>query len=1077
MFADDSDVEDGQPQLNQKVPAGKQVPSGDKKRVHDGDSEHTIAGQSQQSALKKQRSTVNQQQQQQAANNAHQSKEAAVVGDYFETEAESQFQQAKVDAETGKIMSSKEQQETIKLQHAIRHDVAIPPGYAYVPMNQHIPWDPPAKSYPFTLDPFQQTAIASIERNESVLVAAHTSAGKTVVAEYAISAALKQKQRVIYTSPIKALSNQKYREMAEEFGDVGLMTGDVTINPSASLLVMTTEILRSMMYRGSEVMREVAWVIFDEIHYMRDKERGVVWEESIILLPHKVRYVFLSATIPNAKQFAEWICKTHNQPCHVVYTNFRPVPLQHYVFPQGGDGIHLCVDEKGTFKEENFAKAIANVQTTVTDGKANAARGRKGGKKDLSRDSDLFKLMKMIWLRNYQPVIVFSFSKRECEGYAMQLSKLDFNNDTEKELVSEIYKNAMAGLSEDDQQLPQILHLLPLLQRGIGIHHSGLLQILKEVIEILFQEGLIKVLFATETFSIGLNMPAKTVVFTSVEKFDGAQTRPLGSGEYIQMSGRAGRRGLDDRGIVIMMVGKKLEPDVAKTMLKGEPDVLNSAYHLTYSMILNLMRIEGLSPQYMLERSFYQYQHSDNVPHLLEQVQSLRSEMESLQIDSEDVVKEYCDASQKVLQLYDQFRAVITHPDYCLPFIKPGRLVEVKKSIDNGQQLLNYGWCTVVNCNKKTVKRKGRDDEIVYLVDILAKCDVSNPQKVSSDGDYPPAAVAVTDSYSSSSSNRTEVMLMVINLRDICNISSVKIHLPKDLNSSLSRGQVGATVDEVCRRFDGSVPLLDPVKDMNIKDDTFNQLLNDIKMHGEIVANNAYGIAGERDPQLHQDYQNYLHKMDLKKKHDALQKTLDDTQSILQLDELRHRIDILRRLEYLDERDLVSLKGRIACEITTGDELVIGELLFNGAFNDLSIPQIVALLSCIVTQERSNNEVVLRSEMVDCVRLLKDTARKVAQLSVECLLQIDPEQYVNDFRTDMVNALYAWADGAKFSEICKMTDIFEGSVIRIIRRLEELLRQMVAASKQIGNQHLEEKFTECGDKIRRDIVFAASLYL
>lgn len=178
-------------------------------------------------------------------------------------------------------------------------------------------------------------------------MSAHTSAGKTVVAEYAIAMSLRDGQRVIYTSPIKALSNQKFRELQAEFGDVGLMTGDVTINPSASCLVMTTEILRSMLYRGSEVMREVGWVVFDEIHYMRDKERGVVWEETIILLPDNVHFVFLSATIPNALQFAKWICQLHSQPCHVVYTDYRPTPLQHYLYPGGGDGLHLVVDAKG----------------------------------------------------------------------------------------------------------------------------------------------------------------------------------------------------------------------------------------------------------------------------------------------------------------------------------------------------------------------------------------------------------------------------------------------------------------------------------------------------------------------------------------------------------------------------------------------------------------------------------------------------------------------------------------------------------------------------------------------------------
>ena len=198
------------------------------------------------------------------------------------------------------------------------HEVALPYEMEYQALKNN-PNTVPAKEYPFTLDPFQKEAILCLENNQSVLVSAHTSAGKTVVAEYVIAMSLRAKQRVIYTTPIKALSNQKYRELFEEFKDVGLMTGDVTINPSASCLIMTTEILRSMLYRGSEITREVAWVIFDEIHYMRDKERGVIWEETIILLNDNVRFIFLSATIPNARQFAEWVAYLHKQVCLYLF--------------------------------------------------------------------------------------------------------------------------------------------------------------------------------------------------------------------------------------------------------------------------------------------------------------------------------------------------------------------------------------------------------------------------------------------------------------------------------------------------------------------------------------------------------------------------------------------------------------------------------------------------------------------------------------------------------------------------------------------------------------------------------------
>ena len=319
-------------------------------------------------------------------------------------------------------------------------------------------------------------------------------------------------------------------------------------------------------------------------------------------------------------QFAEWITKTHNQPCHVVYTDFRPTPLQTYFFPAGADGIHLVVDEKGVFREENFDKAMATIAEKQGDDPADPMAKRKGRGKDkrinkggTKGPSDIYKIVKMIMLKKYNPVIVFSFSKNQCEAYALQMSNLAFNDDSEKQMVGQVFDNALEMLAEEDKQLPQIQNILPLLKRGIGIHHSGLLPILKETIEILFQEGLIKVLFATETFSIGLNMPAKTVVFTSVRKFDGVSLRWVTPSEFVQMSGRAGRRGLDERGIVIMMIDEQMEPTIAKDIVRGEQDKLYSAFHLGYNMVLNLMRVEGISPEFMLERCFFQFQSTASV--------------------------------------------------------------------------------------------------------------------------------------------------------------------------------------------------------------------------------------------------------------------------------------------------------------------------------------------------------------------------------------------------------------------------------------------------------------------------------
>jgi ATP-dependent RNA helicase DOB1 len=279
---------------------------------------------------------------------------------------------------------------------------------------------------------------------------------------------------------------------------------------------MTTEILRNMIYRGSEIVREVKWVIFDEVHYMRDKERGVVWEETIIMLPSNVKYVFLSATIGNPGQFAMWITKLRKQPCNVVYTDYRPVPLEHYLCPAGGEGLFLAVDDKGKFHDDNFNKALHAL------GDSGSAVGVDKKKKNLNQGSDLSKIIKTIIERGLDPVIIFSFSKKDVESYAKSIClKYDLTSREEKERIDTVYNRSLMVLDEKDRQLPAIQAMRDIVKKGVGIHHGGLLPLVKEVVELLFQDGLLKVLFSTETFSMGLNMPARTVVFTNVKKFDG----------------------------------------------------------------------------------------------------------------------------------------------------------------------------------------------------------------------------------------------------------------------------------------------------------------------------------------------------------------------------------------------------------------------------------------------------------------------------------------------------------------------------------------------------------------------------
>ncbi|KAG8932975.1 ATP-dependent RNA helicase mtr4, partial [Tulasnella sp. 408] len=1006
----------------------------------------------------------------------------AVVTDEFETEAKRE-----VKADAG-LTGGQADGAKLVLTHHVRHRVAYPAGYPYVPIEQHVPAAPPAREYPFTLDPFQRMSINAIERSESVLVSAHTSAGKTVVAEYAIAQCLREKQRVIYTSPIKALSNQKYRDFLATFGDVGLMTGDVTINPNASCLVMTTEILRSMLYRGSEVVREVAWVIFDEVHYMRDRERGVVWEETIILLPKNCHFVFLSATIPNAMQFAEWISQIHEAPCHVVYTDFRPTPLQHYLFPAGSDGIYMVVNEKSEFKEDNFQKAMGLIKdphgedpAKVGGGRGKKGKSKKGGTKG---PTDVAKIVKMIMLKHFNPVIIFAFGKRECETLALDVKEESLNSEEESNQVDNIYTNAMDVLSEEDRALPQIEQMRPLLKRGIGIHHGGLLPILKETVEILFQEGLIKVLFATETFSIGLNMPAKTVVFTSVRKFDGKDFRNLTSGEYIQMSGRAGRRGLDDRGIVIMMIDEKLEPQAAKTMVKGEADALDSAFHLGYNMILNLMRVEGMSPEFMLQRCFFQHQNKASVPKFKQEMDHAQSVYEKMVVPEEESVSEYYDIRRQLEDLGNDVRDVKTHPTYVLQYLQAGRLVRVKHETND------FGWGIVINFIKRVQPKHGPKAPIVdnaqnqYIVDVLLNCDPTSTvsKDKTSIRPCPPG-------------EKGEPMVCPVLLSTIQDLSVLRVFLPKDLKPLSERQNAWKSLLEVQKRFPEGIPPLDPLKHMKITDEKFVQLVERVK----ILEQKLFSHPLQFDPRLPELLEAFSKKQGQLALVKSLKKRYQSAMEVIQLDELKCRKRVLRRLGFTTSGDVIEMKGRVACEISTGDELLLTEMIFNGVFNPLSPEQCAALLSCFVFAEKSETTVKLKEELAAPLRTMQEIARRIATVSKESKLPINEDEYVASFKVELMDAVISWCRGAKFMDLTKVsmflvitpgdvslkrsilkeTDVFEGSLIRTFRRLQELIRQMTQAAHAIGNAELEDKFTKSLEMLERpgSVIFANSLYL
>ena len=556
-----------------------------------------------------------------------------------------------------------------------------------------------ARDWPFELDTFQKEAIYHLESGDSVFVAAHTSAGKTVVAEYAIALAARHMTKAIYTSPIKALSNQKFRDFRQTFDEVGILTGDVQINPEASCLIMTTEILRSMLYRGADLIRDVEFVIFDEVHYVNDLERGVVWEEVIIMLPEHVSLILLSATVPNTYEFASWVGRTKQKDIYVISTPKRPVPLEHYLW--AGKNIHKIVNSDKTFIEKGWKEAHQAIQgkdkeypvqsTVATRGgnprgnqrggpqRGGQQRGGRGGQQrggnqqrgrggpprashtpghmgrtgrpggftSAAQDKNLWvHLVHFLKKQNLLPACIFVFSKKRCEENADALSNTDFCTASEKSRIHMIIERSIARLKPEDRVLPQIIRLRELLSRGIAVHHGGLLPIVKEVVEILFAQTLVKVLFATETFAMGLNLPTRTVVFSGYRKHDGHSFRNLLPGEYTQMAGRAGRRGLDTVGsVIIVPPGGDDAPPVAELrhMILGEPSKLRSQFRLTYNMILNLLRVEALKIEEMIKRSFSEHATQQLLPEHEKDVKLAQADLAKVKRDSCKICDEHMD--------------------------------------------------------------------------------------------------------------------------------------------------------------------------------------------------------------------------------------------------------------------------------------------------------------------------------------------------------------------------------------------------------------------------------------------------
>ncbi|MBD0267950.1 MAG: DEAD/DEAH box helicase [Cyanobacteria bacterium Co-bin8] len=533
-----------------------------------------------------------------------------------------------------------------------------------------------AKLFPFPLDEFQLQAVESLDQGKSVVVCAPTGSGKTLIGEYAIYRALDHGKRVFYTTPLKALSNQKLRDFRNQFGpeNVGLLTGDSSINRDAPVVVMTTEIFRNMLY-GTRIgetgttLQDVEAVVLDECHYMNDRQRGTVWEESIIYCPPEIQLLALSATVENSDQLTDWLQKVHG-PTQLIYSDFRPVPLEFHYY--NGKGLYPLLNESKTSIHHRLKSRR----------KPQGRRPNQGPKERVSLSAVVSQLQE----KDMLPAIYFIFSRRGCDRAIDEVASLSLVNEAEAEQLKEridtfLSWNPDAGRAGQVEQL----------YRGIAAHHAGILPLWKGLVEELFQAGLIKVVFATETLAAGINMPARTTVVSTLSKRTDSGHRLLTASEFLQMSGRAGRRGMDELGHVVTIETPFEGAREAAYLATVGPDPLVSQFTPSYGMVLNLLQTHTLEEaRDLIERSFGQYLATLHLAPQQEAIARLESEIARQKAQLENVdeailadyakLKERAKEERRLLKILQQQAAEVLSEDVgqMVPFAIAGTILSLK---------------------------------------------------------------------------------------------------------------------------------------------------------------------------------------------------------------------------------------------------------------------------------------------------------------------------------------------------------------------------------------------------------------
>jgi ATP-dependent RNA helicase HelY len=896
--------------------------------------------------------------------------------------------------------------------------------------------------YDFELDEFQLEACRALEEGAGVLVAAPTGAGKTIVGEFAVHLALREGRKCFYTAPIKALSNQKYHDLVARYGadKVGLLTGDNTVNGEAPVVVMTTEVLRNMLYAGSHTLSGLSYVVMDEVHYLADRFRGAVWEEVIIHLPEHVAVVALSATVSNAEEFGEWLTEVRGET-RIVVEEHRPVPLWQHVMA-GPRLYDLFVDDQQTkvnpelvrlAREDDRMAKMTREAKRDHDHRASGPRPGRGGRRPRAVNVPLrFEMVERLNRDKLLPAITFIFSRVGCAAAVEQClaAGLRLTSNEERMRIRAIVEERCADLPEEDLLVLGYAAWLDGLERGFASHHAGMLPTFKETVEELFQQGLVKMVFATETLALGINMPARTVVLEKLVKWNGENHAEITPGEYTQLTGRAGRRGIDIEGNAVVVWHQGFDPSALAGLASTRTYPLRSSFKPSYNMAVNLVGSVGHhAARELLETSFAQFQADRAVVGMARQVrkheEAIDGYREAMTCHLGDF-EEYADLRRRLTEREKELArdgAARRRSDAAasLAALKPGDVIIVPTGRRSGVAVVIDPGVSERDEPRPTVLLLDRQVKRLSVVDFPAPVE-------------PLERIRIPKLFNPRSANSRRDL--AAKLKDA--VGDVRVDRPRKARSG------------------------------NGEDEVVLELRRRIRQHP---------CHGCDDREQHARWAERYHR--LAKETRGLERRVESrTNSIAR--EFDRVCAILTRLGYLttdDDTATVTDAGRMLQRLYNDMDLVAAECLRQGLWVGLSVPELAACASVLVFESRQPDDAMPPRIPGGRVReVLAETVTLWGQLS-----QLEAEERVSFLREPdlgFAQAAFRWASGQRLESVLHDADLQAGDFVRWCKQLADLLGQIAdAAGAHGGPEGIELAATarSAVDAVKRGVVSFSSV--